>query len=153
MTNRLLISSVCAVLFLCIVSTAHAENIKCTQKQAMQAEKEASMLNNWNSVYKSFLRYRSCDDGAISEGYSYSVVKLLAHDWHQLPRLVALVDANTAFRDFVVHHVDFTAPAEEIKLINLNAHSKCGPDAKQFCQLLESRIALLYAEARKVKQN
>jgi hypothetical protein len=38
----------------------------CLKSDEMRAESEAGTLRNWTALYRSFLRYRQCDDGASS---------------------------------------------------------------------------------------
>jgi hypothetical protein len=55
-----------------------AQSPTCTDERGARAEREASSLENWAAVYRSYQEYQGCDDGAISEGYSESVSRLLA---------------------------------------------------------------------------
>src|SRR3982074_1447518 len=85
----------------------------CTQEQAILAENEASSLANWVDVHKSFKRFAQCDDGAISEGYSNAVARLLSDNWDSVGELNHLVSNDEAFKQFVFHHVDeLMSPAQ-----------------------------------------
>ena len=55
----------------------------------MQAEATASSLITWPEILGSFRTFGHCDDGAIAEGYSVSIVGMLADRWTQFNRLVA----------------------------------------------------------------
>jgi hypothetical protein len=106
---------------------------KCTQVEAMQAEKEADSLNNWDQIYRSYRRFSQCDDGAIAEGYSDSVMKLLADDWKSFNRLVVLANRGRDFRGFVLKHIDETVPADRLAKIARNARSECAAGGRNLC--------------------
>ena len=66
---------------------------------------EADTLKTWQMIYDSFRRYRQCDDGALAEGYSESIVTTLANRWDQLPSQ-ALIAHDRSFRYFVFRHIE-----------------------------------------------
>jgi hypothetical protein len=110
----------------------------CTQQEAISAEEEASSLSDWGSIYRSFKKFSRCDDGAIGEGYSNSVSKLLAHDWDSLPELLSLIVSNKEFEEFVISHIDETVPVDELNLIINNSISRCPKDASAFCDRIKA---------------
>ena len=107
---------------------------------------EADTLKTWQTIYDSFLRYRQCDDGAIAEGYSFSVVTTLADRWEQLPSLDDLIAHDGSFRDFVFSHIDATMPTEELATIARHAERKCPSELAKLCA--EIRQKALDAEAQ-----
>jgi len=109
----------------------------CSPQDAKAAEIEASALKDWDSVYRSFKRFRHCDDGAVSEGYSDSIGQLLAQHWKYVTRLNSLVSANKRFERFVIKHIDDTVPAETLQKIAQNAHSNCPKNSERLCKLIE----------------
>jgi hypothetical protein len=106
----------------------------CTEKEAIQAESEADMQNDWDSLYTSFKRFAHCDDAAISEGYSGSVSRLLAYDWKQFKRLQQLVKSDRKFERFILKHIAGTVPPEDLKTILENARMHCPPGAERLCK-------------------
>jgi hypothetical protein len=108
----------------------------CTKSEAMQAEREVDSLNDWDHVYRSYRKYSQCDDGAIGEGYSDAVGKLLASDWRQLNRLVVLTKTDKSFQRFVIKHIDETLPSDSLQKIATNARSTCPARAKRLCGLI-----------------
>ena len=83
--------------------------------------------------YRSYKRFSQCDDGAIAEGYSESVTKLLADDWKSFNRLVALTSRNKNFKSFVLKHIDESVPADRLAKIANNARSECSSSGKHLC--------------------
>ncbi len=113
---------------------AKAAQKPCTKQEAMQAEEDTDHLNSWNAVYQSFKRFSQCDAGAIAEGYSDAVGKLLADNWNQFPDLVKLATSDQRFQIFVVHHLDETVPADTLKKAAQNAKSRCPANAAGLCK-------------------
>lgn len=130
-----------AVLALAVGMNAFASDAKkpCTKSEAMQAEKEVDSLSDWDHVYHSYKKFSQCDDGAIGEGYSDAVGKLLANDWGQLNRLLALTKTDKGFQRFVVKHIDETLPGDTLLKISTNARSSCRAGAQRLCSLIVER--------------
>lgn len=105
----------------------------CTKSEATQAEKEADSLSDWDQVYRSFQKFSQCDDGAIAEGYSDSVTKLLGDDWKSFNRLLAIANRNGNFRDFVLKHIDESVPADRLAKIANHARSECPSGGSHLC--------------------
>lgn len=128
---------------LCFLVMSGAMAAQCTREDAKKAEYGASTLETWEQVFRSYQRYRNCDDGAIGEGYSSSVATLLAIHWTQLGHLMRLVKTDQAFESFVIVHVDDTMSRDQDVMIRQNMHQKCPKDAAQFCVALRKRFAEL----------
>jgi hypothetical protein len=111
----------------------------CEKDDAIKAEEEADRLDDWDSVYRSYKRFAHCDTGAISEGYSDSISKLLAHDWKSFPRLYKLTTKDKRFTLFLINHIDDTIPKDVIDVIIKNAHDNCPKGAKMLCMLIEKK--------------
>ena len=132
------------VWYLTVLLSVHGE---CDDPQTVgRADAEADTLKTWQTIYDSFLRYRQCDDGAIAEGYSFSVVTTLADRWEQLPSLDDLIAHDGSFRDFVFSHIDATMPTEELATIARHAERKCPSELAKLCA--EIRQKALDAEAQ-----
>jgi hypothetical protein len=118
----------------------------CTPGEARKAEAEASSLRTWQQVFYSYQRYRKCDDGAISEGYSNSVASLLAAHWEQNEELLSLVNAHPQFERFVIRHLDDTMTRDQDVQIHNNIQHLCPPQRSRFCAAVRKRFAELNAE-------
>ena len=99
----------------------------------MEAENEAGSLKDWDQIYRAYRRFSQCDDGAIAEGDSDSVTKLLADDWKDFNRLLRLTNRSRGFRGFVVKHIDETVPADRLAKIAKNARSGCSAAGRNLC--------------------
>jgi hypothetical protein len=124
-----LISTV-GIVFACPV---YGQRRSCSASEERQAEKEIDALKTWGRIYRSYERFAHCDDGAVAEGYSDAVGKLLANGWRQFPDLVKLSKADNNFETFVVKHVDESLPGDILQGISKNARSACPADAKGLC--------------------
>jgi hypothetical protein len=121
------------VLFFTSAFANDAATKKCTKAEAMEAEKETDSLKDWDQVYRSYKRFSQCDDGAIAEGYSESITKLLADDWESSNRLLALTNRSRGFRGFVLKHIDETVPADRLAKIATNVRSHCAARGRDLC--------------------
>ncbi len=111
----------------------------CTQDEEKHALNEADSLKDWNAVYLSFKSFAHCDDGAIAEGYSDTVGRLLASDWQHVSLLYRLTATDSAFKRFVLRHIDETIPDGKLKTIATNAKLHCPPGKTVFCSLIAAR--------------
>lgn len=119
-------------------STISAQSPSCSREQAMMAEKEASTLSSWQEVLRSFHSFSACDDGAIAEGYSEAVSRLLAEYWSDAPVLMKLAKEDPYFAEFVVRHIDETVPKARLDMIRSNVRERCPVDGQELCAKLES---------------
>ena len=110
----------------------------CTKSEAMQAEKEVDSLKNWSDIYRSYRKFSQCDDGAIAEGFSDAVGKLLSNHWGQLGRLITLAKTNRNFERFVVKHIDESLSRDTLQRISNNARSSCPAGGQRLCGLIAS---------------
>jgi len=110
---------------------------KCTTPDAIAADSDLARLTSWPAVYRSFRRYKQCDDASIGEGYSDKIVILLTEHWPAIKALSGLTKANPEFERFVLWHVDELMSPEQGKTIIDNAHNHCPAAAEKLCQRLE----------------
>ena len=124
---------VAAIMLFGLACIADAQSRPCTQADSQHAMSEADGMRSWDALYKSFKNYRQCDDGAIGEGYSESVARILVDAWPSLPRFFRLSASNSTFRRFVFRHIDSTLNPEDLKKIAENATGKCPKDMGMVC--------------------
>jgi hypothetical protein len=114
-----------------------AQGKVCTEAEAQKAMDESDRLTSWNSAYQFFKSFQHCDDGAIADGYSDAVAKLLAKDWKHLSVLNDLVSKDKDFKEFVFRHIDETADSDDLKAIIKNAKYRCPSGKRALCKSLE----------------
>jgi hypothetical protein len=131
------ISIMSGITFLTVALSAWPSFAECSPEQAMEAETTASVLKDWDSVYKAFKKYAKCDDGAIAEGFSESISQLLANQWDSLGNLERLIKSDRKFGDFVVRHVDQTISADTALKIHENIEKRCPPKSRAFCKRID----------------
>jgi len=113
---------------------------QCTVQEAIRAEEQASTLKNWDEVYEAYRNFAHCDDGAISEGYSDSISRLLSEKWSSANRLIELTSRDGNFERFVLKHIDeLMTPSQAVK-IRENAETKCPTHADSLCQAISRRL-------------
>jgi len=112
----------------------------CTMRDAIRAEEEASSLQSWADVYRSWRIFAHCDDGAIAEGYSDSIARLLSEHWDSTDELNRLVSHARGFEAFVLKHIDELMSPAQAEKIRHNADAHCPLRAKRLCKLISARI-------------
>ncbi len=110
----------------------------CSQKDGMAAEMEASTLSSWDAVYKSFKQFKRCDDGGVAEGYSESIVHLLASKWGDLTEAATLAKRDPEFRVFLLRHIDATTDTKELQKIEKFSKSSCDQQLSEFCNAIQA---------------
>ena len=108
----------------------------CSRDEAIKAETEVSSLPDWDSLYRAFLQFGHCDDGAIGEGYSETVGRLFANDWEHFENLRSLTMRDKRFERFVIWHIDETVPSDYLDKIIDNVNQRCPSDSKKLCKLI-----------------
>jgi hypothetical protein len=124
---------VCFVFSFAEAHSVAANQEPCTTTEEKQALDEADRLKDWDALHGSFTRFAHCDDGAIAEGYSDTVGRLLAHDWKHIGALAKLVASDKKFESFVLRHIDETLPTDMLKTIASNAEKSCPADQAALC--------------------
>jgi hypothetical protein len=139
-------------IFLSLQSYSDAADKNCTKEDAIKAENDTDTLTNWERVYRSFKRYGHCDDGAISEGYSDKICRMLAHDWQHVGTLKSMVQKDKRFAVFVMRHIDDTVKIKDVKKIFANSTESCPSGNEALCKSLIERICFLEKEINGFKK-
>ncbi len=114
-----------------------AQQRPCTTAEAQRADLQADTLRSWEALYKSYKHYGHCDDGAIAEGYSESVARILVDHWNTLFQLVALGNKDAKFLRFVFSHVDATLDTGDLGKIKTDATTRCPSGLHGACAQLK----------------
>ncbi len=122
-----------AILLLLGISTAAAQQSHCSAVEEQRAERQADTFRSWDTLYTSYKLYGKCDDGAVAEGYSESVARILVDHWSTVPRMVNLASKDARFRRFVLRHVDATLDLKDLKKIRVNAKTECPSGLAAIC--------------------
>src|SRR6267143_5984162 len=116
-----------------------AQQKECTHEEAKTAIDQADQLKDWRSAYEFFKHFGHCDDGAIAEGYSESVAKVLAKYWKHLDAFAKLASRDSDFEKFVLRRIDETADTDDLKAIVKNAKLRCPSGKETLCKSLERK--------------
>jgi len=146
-----ILASLVLILFVCGVG--YAQDRGCTDSDSKRAESEAETLRSWDSVYKSYSLYRNCDDGAIAEGYSESVARILVDHWNTLPGLADLAKKNEQFFRFVLRHVDATDDDNDLRKIRAKAATQCRAGLSGICRDLKKAANSALEESNSFQQD
>jgi hypothetical protein len=126
-----------AILFLAM--TGHGQQRPCADVEGRRALDKANTLRSWDALHRSYSLYRQCDDGAIGEGYSESVARILVDHWTTLPQLARAAENDIGFRAFVMKHVDATLNTDDLAKIRKNAQTQCPKGLRAVCNDLTNQ--------------
>jgi len=121
----------------CVLAT---DRHVCSPDNAVQAEEESDSLASWDALYDSFKKYASCDDAAIAEGYSDTVVRLLVHKWGTFSRLVEITASDREFREFVLRHLNELMSPAQARKIYKNTRMRCPASGAELCHQIQRRL-------------
>ena len=81
--NKVALLVLCGSLVMLLgTNDSYAEKAKmCSADESVRARRDAAHVKDWNSVFTSFQQFGMCDSGRVAEEYSYTISRLLAHDW------------------------------------------------------------------------
>jgi hypothetical protein len=133
----------------CPVTEAAGQVRQCSRDQAKKAEATAASLVTWGAILESFRQFGHCDDGAIAEGYSTSVVGMLADRWAQVGDLDRALSTEPQFRTFVLRHINETAGQHEFNRLVANAAVRCPIESTATCQAVLDRARELQRELQR----
>ncbi|OOG52990.1 hypothetical protein B0E48_16795 [Rhodanobacter sp. C03] len=134
------------ILFLLSVSAPlHAGG--CTSTQAKAADNASGSWRSWPSIFAAYQRYGQCDDGAVGEGFSDSIVHLLASNWGKLNQAQPLIARQPAFQAFIIRHIDASADSDELQNVQRYATHSCPPSATGLCRQIAGAAKNAIAEA------
>lgn len=141
--NRTFLATL-GLVFACSATTAQAASDACPLEMEMAAMDVAGSSHrlDWDGMYEAFLTYRTCDDGAIAEGFSDGIVRNLANRWESLPRLRDLVERDDAFLSFVFRHINATTDPRDLRRILLSL-TNCPDGHQPICELIRTETELV----------
>ena len=130
--KRFVLALVCA--FCCF--TSYGQQHPCSTAEADKADRVASRLRSWGTLYDSYKRFHHCDDGSIAEGFSESVARILVGHWDTLPEISSVSKNDPQFRTFILRHVSATLAIDDLKKIRRNASNRCPDGESETCKQL-----------------
>ncbi len=107
------------------------------------AEEAMDFLDNWSNVYLAYVRFRQEDDGAIAEGFSDAVARLLSQQWPRLKDAQAYMAMDSAFGGFILSHIDESADTGDLNRIRILAAKGCPQSALPFCKEILRQFAAM----------
>ncbi|HBI09623.1 MAG TPA: hypothetical protein DDY57_05605 [Franconibacter pulveris] len=90
-------------------------------------------MTTWQAVSDYFTHYRQCDDGAIAEGSSEAVIRLLADNWEALPELESVIAKNPLLKNWMLSHINTTLDTDDLFNVEELAISQCPSSGKSLC--------------------
>lgn len=107
---------------------------QCSAHQAERAQAAVDHLDSWRGLEAARRRFGQCDDGAIAEGFSEAVARLLVDRWMTLGELLSLTRHNAQLKTFVLKHIDSTLDTDDLARIEELARLKCPATQQATCR-------------------
>lgn len=125
---------------------AHATT-DCTPQELNELLSADINFGDWQSFYDFYKKYYPCgDDGAIAEGYSDEVVKLLTAHWDQIDKFNTLVSQHSDFKIFVLKHLDELMSPDQSDKLRFLATSQCPRADTSLCQAIVKTLDDLHID-------
>ena len=134
----------------CILN-ASADIAICSEEEARSAEVAVVAINSWDELYQQFKQYSHCDDGAIAEGFSESISRLLAEQWMEVQLTSRTLIQQSVFQRFLIEHIDETIPALRLEHIVKNIQEKCPGYLEDLCSKIEMEAIQILSHAKQIK--
>jgi len=141
------------VVALLSTQVGYAQEHGCTDVDGRHALDQAAVLRSWDALYRSSKLYQQCDDGAIGEGYSESIARILVDHWNTLPRFAHLAVKDAEFWTFVMKHVDATLETRDVNKISKSARTQCPSALHALCNDLAKQADFALKEDLSSPQN
>ena len=139
MNGRILAYLVLLICGGCVSGYSPAYSDVCTRETAIQAEATIDSMNSWNTLYSAYKKFSQCDDGAIAEGFSDVIVRLLIEH----PISFKPLDNDKGFRVFVLNHIGELMTESEFTSLRAKV-SQCGPGSTgEFCKKLKAKLEVM----------
>ena len=133
-------SSIGTYLALCLALIAGGAKAEgCSHNEAYAAETVTSYLDSWRNMKLGYVQFKQCDDGAIGDGFSEAVARLLADQWTQLAQFMKYASEDAGFERFVLSHIDSTVHPRDLEKIGRLARTQCPDGAVELCGKIAAR--------------
>lgn len=115
--------------------------VDCPKTLEKEALDVASTLRDWDTFHMAYMRYRPCDDGAIAEGFTESVVRILVGNWASLEKLSKFAKKDPSFLRFVYRHITSSADPKDLTRIRNNLKKiGCATASCEICREIELAV-------------
>lgn len=114
---------------------AHAQK-ECSKAEAAAAEKAVDRVTTYATLSKAWKDYRHCDKGAVEEGFTDAILRLMV-EWKNV-EAVALDMRDPEYKKFIHSHLQSEAAKEDRESIYSRAKGSCPLTQGAFCaELME----------------
>lgn len=121
-----------ASVLVAFAAASPAADRTCTKADAAAAEKAVERVNNWAQLYKSWQDYRHCDTGAVAEGYTDALLRLLV-EWKDVGALAASMKKDADFAQWVHARLKSPAAKDDQPAVYSRVKASCPAGLDSFC--------------------
>jgi hypothetical protein len=126
---------------------------QCTKQKLNEIEGGPFIFGDWSALYKSYSKYKVCDNGNdVSEGYSEAVARLLSDHWDKLPELSSIYSKRRGFKKFMLQHIDATVDYNDLQKIRQLSETQCPSTTHSLCAAIGLHVEAAIKESNEVLQ-
>jgi len=118
---------------------AHAADKTCTKADSANAEKAIERVLNWPQLQKTWQDYRHCDTGAVADGYTDALMRMMV-DWKGLDSLASAMQKNAEYKEFIYAHIKSPAAKDDHAMVYSRAKASCPKGLDEFCAELADTV-------------
>jgi hypothetical protein len=107
----------------------------CSKAESAAAERAMDKIVGWASLYKAYADYRHCDTGAVSDGFTDAMLRLMV-DWKHVDQLAGNVAKDAEYKAWLHKHLLSPAAKDDLESVYSRAKSSCPAAQKDFCAAL-----------------
>lgn len=120
---------------------SHDLDHACSKEHEQEALSLAPTIRDWDALYSAFMHYQACDDGAIGEGFSESVARILVDKRESIGRLARIAKGNPKFLRFVYRHIDASLDPKDLQHIHDDfVKYGCGSLSQSSCKKIRATV-------------
>ena len=127
------------VLACLVIGAAHAADKTCTKGDSANAEKAIERVLNWPQLQKAWQDYRHCDTGAVADGYTDALMRMMV-DWKGMESLGAAMQKDAQYKEFIYAHIKSPTAKDDHAMVYSRARASCPKGLDEFCTELAETV-------------
>ena len=118
---------------------AHGQDKACPKGEAQRAEKAIERVVNWQQLHKAFQDYAHCDQGAIDDLYTDTMLRLMV-EWRNVEGLAGPVQSDAKYKAFIQRHLLSPMAKPDHPSLYSRAKASCPAGLEAFCAELAELV-------------
>ena len=117
---------------LALALPALAQDRPCPKNEAQRAEKAIERVVNWQQLHKAFQDYGHCDQGAIDDLFTDTMLRLMV-EWRNVEGLAGPMQSDPRYKTFIQRHLLSPMAKPDHPSVYSRAKASCPAGLEAFC--------------------